>query len=160
MLCENCGNHLASVHIINTINGETEEKHLCSSCANQGQTHSAVGSITMQDILQGLMGVQRDKGNRCSHCGTSYQDFRKTGRLGCEQCYVELYSDLEPILIAMHGKTLRRARKLEGIEPLVKEENEIDQLQTQLNQAVEKEEYEKAAELRDKIKELQNIKGE
>jgi protein arginine kinase activator len=91
----------------------------------------------------------------CESCGTTHQEFKKGGRLGCEACYHVFRPVLEPLLDGMHagikhlGKVPSRSVKKKSAE-----ENE-GILQKELKKAVEEENYEKAAELRDRLKKLQ-----
>jgi Uncharacterized protein with conserved CXXC pairs len=91
----------------------------------------------------------------CPNCYTTYEEYRKTGKLGCSKCYEAFEEKLKPMLKNIYGyeeyigKIPRQSNNDNYIS------NEIRILKEDLNRAVEKEEYEKAADIRDKIKELE-----
>jgi protein arginine kinase activator len=91
----------------------------------------------------------------CESCGTTHQDFKKGGRLGCEACYHVFRPVLEPLLDGMHagvkhlGKVPSRSVKKKS------DDDSEELLNKELKKAVEEENYEKAAKLRDRLKKLQ-----
>jgi protein arginine kinase activator len=91
----------------------------------------------------------------CESCGTTHQDFKKGGRLGCEACYHVFRPVLEPLLDGMHagvkhlGKVPSRSVKKKS------DDDSEELLSKELKKAVEEENYEKAAKLRDRLKKLQ-----
>jgi len=91
----------------------------------------------------------------CESCGTTHQDFKKGGRLGCEACYHVFRPVLEPLLDGMHAGISHLGKiPSRSVEKKTAVENE-DALRKALQKAVEEENYEKAAELRDRLKKLQ-----
>ena len=129
---------------------------LCEGCAQEkGVTNPdnlSIGSLlddtpAKYDVSNASM--------TCESCGTTHQEFKKGGRLGCEACYHVFRPVLEPLLDGMHagikhfGKVPARS-----VHKKVTLENE-ESLQKELRKAVEEENYEKAAELRDRLKKLQ-----
>lgn len=92
---------------------------------------------------------------KCPLCGASAYDIQKTGKAGCARCY-EVFADiLDPYIRKIHGSVTHQGRIPGGGTPEQKLDREIAQLRTQLSEAVKAEEYLKAAELRDKIRELE-----
>ena len=92
----------------------------------------------------------------CESCGTTHQEFKKGGRLGCEACYHVFRPVLDPLLDGMHAGTKHLGKIPSGSASRVKFERSVDTLKTELKDAVEKEDYEKAALVRDKLKELES----
>ena len=96
---------------------------------------------------------------KCSRCGLSYSDFRKTFQLGCSQCYKTFKEQLEPMLRRIHGSIIHKG-KVPSKAPVKAEvpKDEIKELKTKLAEAIKREEYEEAARLRDEIRTLEKRK--
>lgn len=167
MMCDDCGKRPAAVHISKVVNGAKSEAHLCQECAqSQGQfSFMTEPTFTFHNILAGLFDpdtvVHGTKGvktrNRCPNCGLTFADFRRLGHLGCDQCYDTFNVELEPLLRRIHGSTGHTGKVPHGAKHgSVRKERELMRLQEELHRAVVNEEYEKAAELRDHIRELED----
>ena len=85
----------------------------------------------------------------------SYDDFQKTGKLGCGECYNVFSERLEPLLKRIHGNSEHHGKTPKKMEQSIKKYNELNDLKALLNKAIQSEEYEKAAELRDEIRKLE-----
>ena len=94
----------------------------------------------------------------CDVCGMTYQEFLKGGRFGCSNCYESFRNTLEKSLRSIQGSDTHTGKKPIGFETktekIVKELSEIDKLSIRLQDAIEKEEFEEAAKIRDRIREL------
>ena len=168
MLCQNCGKNEANTHIKQIINGDTAESHLCSECANHlGYSDMFSGfDFSLSDFFGGFLsdvmpGHLIGDVKRCEKCGASFNDIVREGRVGCANCYRTFYDRLRPSLQRIHGKA-RHSGKISRSAADEKKEEEtlqekINALQEQMNEAVAKQDFEKAAEIRDEIKVL---KGE
>lgn len=161
MLCQQCQKRMANVHFTQIINGKKIELYLCTQCAKEKGHLGFSPQLNLGDFLWGVPAIGGGNGFvqtkqpeevRCKVCGMSFEDFRKTGKLGCANCYKTFRDNLSPILRRIHGSTEHNGKAPEKKENL---KNEIDMLKTQLAAAIEKEEYEKAAELRDRIRGLE-----
>ena len=159
MLCEKCKKKEATTHIKRIINGDFSEYHLCSECAQQ-EDLTPFGNSIASDI-NSMLGSFLDMGSatlantkRCPVCASSYNDIVKNSVVGCENCYKIFYRELLPTIKRIHGNTSHCGKRLSvaGKPP----KDDIGSLKDQLNDAVAKQEFEKAAQLRDKIKELEN----
>ncbi len=175
MKCQKCNKNEANTHVKRVINGEFEEYHLCSECAEKMGYSNAFSSFgsSFADSFNSLFGSffenalpARTQATRCETCGTSYNDIASSGMVGCADCY-EVFADrLLPTIRRVHGNTTHcgknspafRKNRLEKTENTeVKEEvNELDKLKAQLDEAIKNQEFEKAALLRDEIKEKEN----
>lgn len=166
MMCEECGKRPASVHITKVINGVKSEMHLCQECAQQhGQMSIVVEpTFTFHNLLaglfepgKGLMGAQMVKSRtRCPNCGLTFADFRRLGHLGCDQCYDTFDAELEQLIRRIHGSTDHTGKvPPKHRESSAYKQRELEQLREALHTAVVNEEYEKAAELRDQIRRLE-----
>lgn len=164
MLCENCKKNTATTHIKRTINGNTQEYHLCSECAKAlGMANDfgsfmnfGVGSLFGSLFSDGLAGIEAPAAvKRCPGCGISFDDIARTGLCGCPQCYTTFYDQLLPTLSRIHGK-LEHLGKGSKVTEENKRDAQIKSLETQLKQAVDEQRYEDAAKIRDEISALKN----
>ena len=154
MKCHHCESQ-ATVHLTQIINGQMHKMDLCEACAQEkGVTNPdnlSIGSLLSED--QSKVGAG-SASMTCESCGTTHQDFKKGGRLGCEACYHVFRPVLEPLLDGMHAG-IKHLGKVPSRTVIKKGEQENEELlRSQLKQAVEEENYEKAAELRDRLKNL------
>lgn len=154
MKCDLCDKE-AVVHLTQVVNGEMKEVHLCEEHAvEQGIDLNSPISIT--DILMGLSAPQKSIASElslaCPRCGLAREEFRKTGRLGCPDCYKTFMAELTMAIKAMHhsGQHLGKIPAREGVQTRMK--SKIARLQQDLDAAVAREDFEKAAALRDQIK--------
>lgn len=159
MLCQSCGQNHATTHIKTIVNGELAEISLCQECAQKLGYSSFFGGFGMDfdTFLGSLMGsgkVQKNK-KRCNCCGSTFEDIAKSGKVGCAACYDVFYDDLLPSIQRIHGKTNHIGKLAKSAGAEVKVKNTITKYKEELTQAIKAQEFEKAAELRDKIKELE-----
>lgn len=165
MYCEECKAKPATVHFTQNIQGKKSETHLCEDCAakkgailfdidNKFSIPNLLGSFLGYNYnVPGIKSVS--SGISCSNCNTNFNDIRHTGKLGCSECYSAFEQELEPTLRRIHGNSrhIGRIPLRGGGTVLIKKQ--INELKSQLQTAVNNEEYEKAAVIRDKIKNLE-----
>lgn len=163
MLCQECKQRQATTHVKTIINGQVSEQVLCSECAKKLGVDNMFSSMSsdfnsfLGSFLTGGL-PSRSTAARCGGCGSSFGDIARTGKVGCAECYDEFFDELLPTIRRIHGNTEHIGKS--GIEykkiedPVV---SPLEQAEVDLKKAIEMQEFEKAAELRDKIKEL---KGE
>lgn len=167
MKCEKCGLNDATTHLKQIVNGNMKELHLCEECAAElgydsifninpfGMMGVNIGSFLGSLFSQSVPGLNEAAGKRCSFCGATFDEIAQSAKTGCANCYTEFYDELFPSIQRIHGKT-RHVGKIPGrAGEELQLRRELDTLKKQLNEAVEAQEYEKAAELRDKIKEME-----
>lgn len=162
MQCDECGKKPASVHITKVENGKKTDMHLCEQCAMQKNAIGFNMTFSVNDLLAGLINsgsvlpfkVDIVQNPTCSTCGLSYNQFRETGKFGCGNCYKEFGEKLNPILRKVQGNVNHTGKIPVKAGTKLKRVREIEKLKQELSAAITNEEYEKAAELRDKIKEL------
>jgi len=161
MVCNICGKNQATVHLTEIIDDQITELHLCEECAQKkgAQMESHFG---LSDLLAGLadLGTQFNKTKtdiklKCPKCGLTYEDFKKVGRLGCGECYTAFKEALVPLLKRIHGSTQHCGKSPKKIARIVKAKNELEVLKEKLQKSIQKEDFEEAAKLRDKIRELE-----
>jgi protein arginine kinase activator len=169
MLCDDCQERPASVHITKINNNQKTEKHLCEACAEKAGelTFATDANFVFQDFLKGMMGgspaglPQQRNEAACPNCGLTYSDFGRSGKIGCGECYTAYGDRLEPLLRRIHGTgshTGKVPRRGGGKLAL---RQRLRQLKSDLERHVSNEEYEQAAKVRDEIKALEGqINGE
>lgn len=174
MLCDKCKKNEAKIYYTEIIQGEKKEQHLCEECATEFTSFHFGKSLMNQDmnlgnLLSTILGSNiYTKGNNepvekelhCSTCGMTQGEFLKVGRFGCEHCYDIFYKILDKSIKNIQGSELHTGKKPKGFqtatEKLVMELSETQRLSLLLQDAVEKEEYEEAARIRDRIRELKS----
>lgn len=158
MVCEKCHERPASVHITRIINNEKTEMYLCQECAREVQPQ---WDFSLPKFLASLLDYEPGfnfgipQTERCEQCGLTYDQFHQTGRLGCPACYRYFTSRLEPLVHKIQGSTRHRGKVPRRGGGALRLEREIEILRTQLQELVAKEEFEKAAQLRDRIRDLE-----
>lgn len=168
MFCQECGNRPATLHFTKIVNGDKTEFHICESCAREkGEgIPGAPNSFSIHSLLSGLLDFNA-LGNsspsnsvasqtvRCEDCGLTYTQFSKIGRFGCSSCYNSFADRLDPLLKRIHSSTTHSGKipKRSGSEIQCK--REIEGLRRHMQTYIEQEEFESAAELRDRIRELE-----
>ena len=163
MICNHCHKNQATMHFCIIENGQKKEYDLCPGCAQQLGLMS-LSPFSFGDLFSHTA-TDLPGEISCSICGTTLREFKKTGLLGCENCYEDLLVGIEPILRSVQKGMEHVGRTPVGYEAgtlLPKNEsaeteptsNPIDPLQEEMNQAVQAENFERAAQLRDEIKKL------
>jgi len=173
MLCDECGKREATVRFEQVINGKRTVMNLCRECAEKkGIINMNVflqPSFNIPSLLSALLGSQLKAApalepgeeTRCSVCGMSYRDFARAGMLGCSRCYDTFQDRLEPLLRRIHGSDRHVGKAPVKAGGSAKLRRELDNLKRELSMAISREAYERAAEIRDKIREIeQKLKGE
>ena len=150
MVCQNCGKNLATTHIKQIVNGELTECHLCASCAAQmgyGNIFGGFG-LSMDNLIGSFLGdkvTRKEKEGdvqRCSCCGSSFEDIVSSGKVGCSECYSVFRDRLIPSIQRIHPRAQIKSR--------------LEEARKALTQAIEKQEFERAAQLRDEIRNLES----
>ena len=168
MLCQMCGQHPATTHIKTIVNGKLTQAHLCADCAKKqgyGNLFADWGS-GFGSLLSGFMGsaAPTRQVTRCPGCGASFEDITRSGKIGCAECYHTFRGQLLPIIQRIHG-TAQHKGKVPGSSALrvtdtnnkivAVEETPLEEKKRLLKQAIETQDFERAAVLRDEIKELE-----
>lgn len=173
MQCQECGSDTATVHIKRREGEEEISVHLCRACAQKLGWHDPLEdakfplahfiSSMMQDMTSGLM-RNRDEESQgsCSECGLSFEDFSRTGRLGCGHCYEAFRASMEELLRRIHGNTRHRGQRPESSpRPRTSAQTTtLRQLKADLDRAIADEDFERAAKIRDEIRELKKPRKE
>lgn len=176
MMCEICGKN-ATFFFKQTKNGYTVEKALCSECASKKGLASPISlfDAVQDDFFGGLLGSFVNKepklvSNRhCDGCGMTLGELLNGGKVGCARCYSVFEKSLIPTISKIHGNVVhcgkfpekatekqtpaQNTEKPQNVP--VTEKEKLEMLKKELNDAVEKQEYETAAKIRDEIKALE-----
>ena len=164
MVCEHCQQREAVIHLTQIVDNSVTTMHLCEPCAAEKgvETEAAVAKFPLGDFLASLgKPASSERGDPastvpCCWCGATLADFRQTGRLGCARCYESFEPHLRDLLRRLHGSTqhVGETYRVPGTgEPApLPVPGGLDSLRDQLRQAVESENFELAAELRDQIR--------
>lgn len=160
MLCENCNERQATYHVVEMTDGKKHEIHLCEECAQERKL-SLPPSLSLNEILSSLMEAHADKdvpeltGITCPNCSMTYAQFKRAGRLGCAKDYEVFSQGLLPFIERIQGTTQHKGKtpKRKGTSDSL-QAAELLRMRRELNAAVANEQYELAASLRDKIRNL------
>lgn len=165
MKCEKCNDKEAKIHFTQVRDGEVVSYNLCQDCAeNMGMKGAKFDSSQQpmfapeakNEVLSELtQEADSETPDICPFCNYSLDDIKSTGRLGCGQCYFTFEKQVDMLLRRIQGSSFhvgRRTAKPEG--KTFTDQMLVRELKKKLNEVVKKEDYEKAAELRD---EIQNI---
>ena len=157
MICDNCGKEPATVHYKEMRGDETTEYHLCEKCAIEKgiQIKPEKKPFTVSNILAGMADEVGSDMETCKGCGLTYREFKESGRLGCSQCYESFKEQLRPLLRRIHGSNVHMGKSPSSRQGVFEKKKEIEKLKEELSAAIDREEFERAAELRDKLKELE-----
>lgn len=157
MLCDNCAERDASVHLTTIVNNEVRQQHLCEKCAAERGLETSVApkhplGDFLQAVQQQLTTPSADAG-RCTFCGATMNDFRTTGRWGCARCYSTFEVSMRELLRRVHGNSRHGGRSYQPPQPELDERATIlGELKERLRRAIESEQFELAADLRDRIR--------
>ncbi|MCK4404496.1 MAG: UvrB/UvrC motif-containing protein [candidate division Zixibacteria bacterium] len=162
MVCQDCGKREATVHLTQVINNKKVELKLCQECAEKRGFRNPLEGVPfpLAEFLASMLSqTQREKPSKepeavCSACGMSFSDFSKTGRLGCGNCYLTFRSQLNDLLRKVHGSTQHRGKFPHTTRDVMKPLWEETKLHEELRKAIQEEDFERAAQIRDRIKAL------
>lgn len=161
MVCDQCRERDAIVHLTQIVEGAVSQVHLCERCAAERGIETTV-SVPKHPLGDFLQAVQQQAAQmpgdaaRCAYCGTSLRDFRASGRLGCAHCYGAFEQSLRELLRRVHGSTRHEGWRYEAGDPdLMQRDLQLHELRRRLQKAIDEEAFETAATLRDQIRGLE-----
>ncbi|MBN2378242.1 UvrB/UvrC motif-containing protein [candidate division WOR-3 bacterium] len=164
MLCEECHELEAEVLVTEVdASGNLKEKHLCKICAaKKGYIVQKQKPLTemFADFLK-ERGEKEEEELTCSVCGMSWAEFRRQGRFGCAHCYREFGERIERLISRIQGTTRHTGREAsaDSQNPSAHKDMEVKRLRKELAKAIQEEEYEKAARLRDDLRKFEERSG-
>lgn len=170
MLCQICRKKEATITLTKIVGSQKTEIHLCKDCAPVFSDKFPIFPLPqfdINDLLAGLLnaidlyhkeeGVIPGKKIECSNCHLTYSEFKRSGKLGCSVCYHDFREQLTPLLRRLHGNSEHTGKMPRQLEGKFNKISKIKQLKKELQELILKEEYEKAANTRDKILKLEGV---
>lgn len=176
MRCEKCQNE-ATVHITKVVNNQKEEVHLCEECAEQHdpKIEHILGALDLENVTnvnitteenvvsqmleqaeaaltEALQGIMKQV-KTCPDCGFTLQRFMKTGKFGCPKDYELFKEELQPVIERIQGGNTQHLGKIP--QNAVSVQQQVELLEKEMTTAIKSENYERAAQIRDTLKELQ-----
>lgn len=155
MLCTECKKNTATVFYEETINPKTTELALCPDCAKKH------GLLSGSSLFSGLFNIPfsvpkaPSSGKKCSLCASDETNFIKDGKVSCPVCYEVFAEELERAIKRIHGNVSHIGRSPAKYKKINDKKRMLDDLKRRLEEAVKKEEYENAALIRDKIRDIE-----
>jgi protein arginine kinase activator len=170
MKCNNCHQNDANTHIKRVINGKKEEMYLCEECAKElGVMEDFTSGFSMDSFFGNLLGAGASAFNaltgieRCTNCGSSFNDIVNSGKVGCANCYTRFEEKLNPTIEKLHGRAHHIGKNVtysvdEEVNDTTKKTSKKEQLKADLENAIKEQRFEDAAKIRDEIKSLSDNK--
>lgn len=162
MLCDICKKREATSYFKQIINGKVMQAHLCGECAQTHGYSEILGPLTFNfhNLLGSFLEVptltyKNEDNVYCPNCGQNFSNIVKNGQVGCAQCYDVFCDKIMPSIRKIHGDTshVGKIPHCAGSKAMIK--SELARLNEALKKAIETQEFEKAAELRDKIRDIE-----
>lgn len=163
MKCDHC-NRPATVHMTEVQHGKHVERNLCEQCHAKmagiaPKAHTPINELLTKFVMA-HSGVQSPTATQCEHCGITWAEFRQNGLLGCAADYDQFEHDLAPLIERAHEGATHHVGKMParhgGGAAARKATIDIARLRKELQRAVEAEDYERAAKVRDQIKQAES----
>jgi protein arginine kinase activator len=163
--CERCGVQPAVVYVAHVVNGQKTERRLCESCAKAEGAWPGVALNWPGQLGQLFGGMVPGQANKtetnlaqmqCARCGWTTAHLQQTGQLGCDACYETFGPLLEPTLRRIHGAVEHGGKIPHRVGGALRAERQLVQLRGELREAIQQEEFERAAEIRDQIRALEH----
>jgi len=166
MKCQFCAK-AATIHITELADGKVTEVHLCEHHAReyltnkeQDEKSGAPTDPAQQKIQAAAAGLEPEELARadkksCPMCGITFREFRAAGRLGCAHDYRCFEEQLVPLIRSIHGAVEHTGKRCHRGADASRQRNELIRLRRQMREAIAREQYERASELRDRIRDIE-----
>lgn len=160
--CELCKKNAASVHFTEIADSEVSKFFICRDCAeSRGLLEEAP---SLEELMSSISKPKRKASARhvhpCPKCGLEFADFQSQGRLGCPDCYAAFESQLKPLLRQIHEDWQHTGKEPRGSVLAASAWARVEALQHELEAAIAAEHYERAAQLRDEIRQARRTLGD
>jgi len=163
-LCQSCKQRPATIHYTEIVNNKMVTFDLCAECAAEKGVVVDAAPPGLGDLVAGLIDTaatseaERIGKVSCPSCGYDYSEFKKVGRFGCPDCYEAFETQLVAILRHVHGSTHHAGKIPPTVRSRAQSRQKVSTLREELTRAIEAEEYERAATIRDEIRVLEDDK--
>lgn len=161
MLCNVCGKNEATIHLTEIVNNQMVDLHLCEGCS-QEKGSEVKPQLSLNDLLSdlsdlgGVPGLQKKEALACRACGLTYEEFGKTGRLGCPECYDAFTKPLYLLIKRIQKDTQHIGKRPVKAPRESSARADMRDLQGRLRKSIQMEAFEEAARIRDQIKQLED----
>ncbi|HTE45399.1 MAG TPA: UvrB/UvrC motif-containing protein [Gemmatimonadaceae bacterium] len=155
MMCDSCHERDAVVHLTTIENNAVHQLHLCERCAAERgvETTVATPKHPLADFLHQQVVATATDSSSCTFCNATMADFRATGRWGCARCYTNFEAGIRELLRRVHGNHRHVGRAyLPPMSESLEQASVLGELRDRLRRAIETEQFELAADLRDRIR--------
>lgn len=157
MQCQVC-DQVATVHLTEIVHGDKIERHLCEQCAQQ-EGITIKSQVPINELLNNIMAAQQESQEfsdfQCPQCNLRWTEFRKRGLLGCPNDYLAFSKALTPLIERAHnGASTHTGRSPVPFQGKAGQQAKMLRLRQELQRAVESEDYESAARIRDEISQI------
>lgn len=179
MLCEKCGKKEATFYYKENVNGVEKSYTLCSDCAAEMQKNGVLADTSMnsepfgglyklfsEDKLfgslfnTGLKQPETRETPKCSLCGATFAVLAKSGKVGCPGCYEVFEAELTPSIRRIHGRSTHTGKTPVRFREQNERKQKIAAMEKELKESIVSENYERAAELRDQLRNLRENDGQ
>ena len=161
MVCDICHERDAVVNLTTIENNAVRQLHLCEQCAAERGVETTVAE-PKHPLGKFLEAVQKQsmpantEAGKCAFCGLTMKDFRETGRMGCARCYSTFEGSMRELLRRLHGGPRHIGRTYHAPKgEILTKSGTLGELRDKLQRAIQQEQFEAAAELRDRIRVLE-----
>jgi len=166
MKCQQCEKP-ATFHITELTGEKPHELHLCEQCAQQYLSQNPSGGVPMPPSISGMLSQQlkvsetakelsKLDDQECPICGITFYQFRNEGRLGCPHDYACFSSELGPLIVNIHGDGKHTGKHPKHHRRTSEQQTRLMQLRGDMKSAIEKEDYERASQIRDEIRRMED----
>ncbi len=157
MLCQKCQKNTAHVNIVKNINGNITQLHLCNECAAGEKLHfpSFQTDELFSAFFKGMTARPETETLRCPGCGLTYQELKNSGKFGCSDCFHTFSGYLDSMFKSIHGNAVHTGKIPKKAATSLHQKREIEELKQKLRKAIESEQFEVAAQLRDQIRQME-----
>jgi protein arginine kinase activator len=144
------------------VNNQISEHHLCVDCARElGYEPKLQANVSdpfgymLGDFLSPWRSAPEAKTAACPFCGATPQTIAESGKAGCAQCYATFPGLFDPLIRRIHGDASHSGKIPAAAGELLRSRRILEQLRNEMKEAVSQQNYEQAAILRDRIRELE-----
>jgi len=162
MLCQKCHKNLATARYAEVVDGKVTDVHLCAACLRKLQEEAGTGfelsgpTPTARFPARPPRPRRRSKVRRtCRSCGTELARVQDSAQVGCITCYDVFARDIEAMLTTLHGAVRHRGKAPHVDDARTRLRADLQDKRALLRMALETEDYEDAAALRDGIRRME-----
>ena len=163
MLCDKCKINAATIYLKQSINGKQFVYNLCEECSDKldfsfdNVLKNVLDDINELDFFSNFNFQKQESyfDKKCPNCKTTFNEFKTKGKFGCANCYLTFKEEIKPILNSIQTSSEHIGKIPQKVDGKIKIKRKILSLKEKLQIAIKNEEYEIAANIRDKIKEIE-----